>query len=116
MLLRNNLYTVTEAGSEYRVRFNASHPIFAGHFPGHPIDPGACLVQIAEELLSLHTGKNIQLQSIRNLKFRKAITPDMEVNFALTPHDENNYTIDIHDENNPYAQFSATYMCPNSDL
>ena len=116
MSLRNNLYTAHEVGNEYRIRFNASHPIFAGHFPGHPIVPGACLVQIAEELLAQTTGKNVQTLSIRNLKFRKAITPEMEVYFTLTRHDENNYIIDIHDENNPYAQFSATYMCPDTDL
>lgn len=116
MSLRDSLYIADPHGDEFRVRFNASHPTFAGHFPGHPIVPGACLVQIAEELLASVLKKDVRTQTIRNLKFRKAITPDMVVYFTLTQHDNNDYIIDIHDEKDQYAQFAATYMCPNTNV
>lgn len=116
MSLLNNLYTVQPVEDEFQIRFCASHSIFAGHFPGHPIVPGAILVQIAEELVSSTIGKALHTQTIRNLKFRKAITPDMQVRFSLIPHDSNTYLIDIHDINNQYAQFSATYLCADSNV
>ena len=49
------------------MRFNPSHPVFAGHFPGHPIVPGACLVQIAEDLTARLTAHPVRFTAIRNL-------------------------------------------------
>ena len=31
------------------LRINWGHPIFEGHFPGRPVVPGACLLQIVKE-------------------------------------------------------------------
>ena len=33
-----------------RITLNPAHPIFAGHFPGNPITPGVCMLQIIKEL------------------------------------------------------------------
>lgn len=110
MSLRNSLYTTEGDGI---IRFNASHPIFGGHFPGHPIVPGACLIQIAEELLTEQTGRSTRFTAIRNLKFRQPVTPDMQV--VVTIHDGK---IEVTDPSltEIYAQFAATYMCPDTDV
>ena len=102
-----------EAGFIHLVCFDSSDPVFAGHFPGHPIVPGACIVQIAEELISQQVGKNIRFNSIKNLKFRQPITPEMQVVFII-----NGSKIEIRDKslNDLYAQFTATYLCPDSDV
>ena len=110
MSLRNSLYYLTEQGT---IRFNASHPIFAGHFPGHPIVPGACLVQIAQEILSESTGQPMQFTAIRNLKFRQKVTPDMEV---ICMMNEGKFEICNLTRTEIYAQFAATYMCVDTDL
>ncbi len=116
MSLRNSLYYILESNeSEYKIRFDASHPIFAGHFPGHPIVPGACLVQIAEELLSAHLGQKIRFTSVRNLKFRQPVTPDQEVTLTLMlkePTLNSQFSI----LNSTSASFTTTYMCLDSDL
>ena len=113
MLLQNSVYhIVSRSESSYTIRFDASHSIFAGHFPGHPIVPGACLVQIAQELLSNQTGTPILFTGIRNLKFRQPITPDMQVRYVLT---DNKITIEDL-EATQYAQFAVTYMCAHTDL
>lgn len=112
MSLRNNLYYIlTGNESEYTIRFDASHPIFAGHFPGHPVVPGACLVQIAEELLATRLGQNVRFTSVRNLKFRQPITPDQEVTLTFQCQ-MSNFKCQISDS----ASFTATYMCLDSDL
>lgn len=110
MSLRNNLYTLT---AENTVRFNPAHPIFAGHFPGHPVVPGACLVQIAQELLSDTLQQPVFFTEIRNLKFRQTVTPDLEVRFDI--HD-NKCEITNSNRTEIYAQFAATYMCADTDL
>lgn len=105
-------HIVSHNESSYTIRFNPDHPIFAGHFPGHPIVPGACLVQIAQELLSDRLGQQVNLTAIRNLKFRQPITPDMEIRYII---DENKITIEDLESTN-YAQFATTYLCAHSDL
>lgn len=120
MSLRNSLYIVEsqkikEESNEasYTIRFNASHPIFAGHFPDHPIVPGACLIQIAEELLSEHLGQTIRFTAIRNLKFRQPVTPEMKVVVRIS---EGKFDILNLPLTEVYAQFAATYLCTHSDV
>lgn len=67
----------------YVIRFNKSHPIFSGHFTEYPIVPGACLVQIVEELAALTYNHPIRFIAIRDLKFRQPITPDQDVTIRI---------------------------------
>lgn len=114
MLLQNNLYHIAQTnGSQVTIGFNASHPVFQGHFPGHPIVPGACLVQIAEELKSIELGQKVVFDGLYNLKFRQPVTPDMEVVYTMQ---DTKYEILDKSLTQVYAQFKATYMCPGSDL
>lgn len=54
---------------------NPSHPIFAGHFPGQPVVPGACQLQIVQEVLSHLTGRDLRLQKADQIKFLTPIDP-----------------------------------------
>ena len=118
MSLQNSLYHITSAdgAGKYEIAFNATHPIFDGHFPGNPIVPGACLVQIAEELLSHQLQQPIRWTAIHNLKFRQVVTPDMLIAFVLTPQEDNKCSVLITHLDNPHAQFTATYLCAHSDI
>lgn len=79
-MLRDSFYNILQSNQGvYTIRFNATHPIFSGHFLGKPIVPGACIVQIAEELAALSYGHPVRFTSIRDLKFRQPITPNQEV-------------------------------------
>ena len=114
MSLRNKLYEqIASDGNRIRLRFNPSHPIFAGHFQSNPIVPGACLVQIAEEILSERLNRPIRFTTISNLKFHQPITPDMEVVEQLN---KNKIEIANPDLTAVYAQFKATYLCTDPDV
>ena len=113
MSLNNSFYHITSrSGSSFTIRFNPAHPIFTGHFPGYPIVPGACLVQIAQELLSVLVGSPARFTSIRNLKFKQPITPDIEVRYIF---EENKIKIEDLEFNN-YAHFAASYLCADTDV
>jgi 3-hydroxyacyl-[acyl-carrier-protein] dehydratase len=58
------------------LRINWGHPIFEGHFPGRPVVPGACLLQIVKELVSLALGDEIRLIRADQIKFISMIGPD----------------------------------------
>ena len=80
MKLRNNLYNIkdvqqTSENVTYSIQLNKDCIIYQAHFPGMPITPGVCLVQIAEELLSEHLHRPLQLTSIRNAKFLAILQP-----------------------------------------
>jgi 3-hydroxyacyl-[acyl-carrier-protein] dehydratase len=114
MSLKNKLYGLIASDENiFRIRFNPSHPIFAGHFPGNPVVPGACLVQIAEELMSDRLARPICFHTINNMKFQKPITPEMEIAYKF---DENKIEIANTDLTEIYAQFKATYLCTDPDV
>lgn len=80
MKLLDSLYSVTnevvtDVDHSYTIKLNAEHFIYAAHFPGEPITPGVCIMQIAHELLELHLGKQLDIDVVKNVKFLHVITP-----------------------------------------
>ena len=56
---------------------NEKHEVFKGHFPGNPIMPGVCMMQIIKELTEQITGCQLILQTLSNVKFMALINPDV---------------------------------------
>ncbi|ASU34591.1 hypothetical protein [Mucilaginibacter xinganensis] len=54
---------------------NATSSIFKGHFPGQPVVPGACMLQIVKEVLESAFGQSLQIKKAANLKFIAMIDP-----------------------------------------
>lgn len=80
MKLRDNLYSISDVQQApesvtYSILLNKDCIIYQAHFPGMPITPGVCIVQITEELLSDYLQKPLQLTSIRNAKFLSILKP-----------------------------------------
>lgn len=91
MKLLNELYTITRETHEdgthdYLLLLNAGHFIYAAHFPGEPITPGVCILQIAHELLQLALKKPLKIICVKNVKFMKLITPDQirEIHYSIS--------------------------------
>jgi 3-hydroxyacyl-[acyl-carrier-protein] dehydratase len=88
----NDLYVIKDireelAGNSYTVQIelNAGHPIFTGHFPGNPVLPGVCTVQIIKELLANLLGRNLSLKKAATIKYLSFINPELNrlINFDL---------------------------------
>jgi 3-hydroxyacyl-[acyl-carrier-protein] dehydratase len=58
------------------IRIDASHEIFNGHFPGNPVMPGVCMMQIIKEITEEIVERELVLQSLTNVKFMALINPD----------------------------------------
>lgn len=69
----------------FAIRLNREHSIYSGHFPGDPITPGVCVVQIATDLFSHLMKKECTLITAKNVKFLNIIKP--------TEHDTINYEL-----------------------
>jgi len=90
MILQNSLYSiksklVTGLEIRYDIVLDASHFIYQAHFPGDPITPGVCVIQIAKELLEDHLQQRLSVKSVKNVKFLREISPveSRQVTFAF---------------------------------
>ncbi|HOX82500.1 MAG TPA: hydroxymyristoyl-ACP dehydratase [Chryseolinea sp.] len=80
MILLNDLYSIVNrestTGSVKATLFiNTSHKIFDGHFPGLPVVPGVCMVQMVRELLEVSENKEFRIETADNIKFLSVIDP-----------------------------------------
>ncbi|MDH6251319.1 3-hydroxyacyl-[acyl-carrier-protein] dehydratase [Chryseobacterium sp. H1D6B] len=70
------------------ITLNKDHEIFKGHFPGNPVTPGVCMMQIVKELTEEFTGSSLFLKSASNVKFMAIInpfeTPDLTLQLDIT--------------------------------
>lgn len=87
-MLIEGLYTVTDfefEGQELKakIHLNKDHDIFNGHFPGNPVMPGVCMLQIIKELAERATSKNLFLAMSSNIKFMAIINPDTNPDLLL---------------------------------
>ena len=81
MTFRNNLYFIDnvsrgEEGVSYQIHLNAEHIIYQAHFPGEPITPGVCLLQMGVELLSDAVGSELEIDTVKNVKFLSVLHPE----------------------------------------
>lgn len=92
MKLKNNLYTIkdkqlvqpTDGGTtsgrkvlsgSYELEMNPSCFIYQAHFPGEPITPGVCIMQMGQEVLEDALEKTLQVIAVKNIKFLSIISP-----------------------------------------
>lgn len=80
MKLLNSLYTIVsdvkgEGKHDFLISLDKAHFIYQAHFPGEPITPGVCIMQIAKELLEVSTDLKLNLTSVKNIKFLRIISP-----------------------------------------
>ena len=86
-MLVTGLYTILEFEQQEdmlvaKIKLDKEHRIFKGHFPGNPVMPGVCMIQIIKELTEKAVGKELFLAQSSNIKFMAIINP--EKNDVLT--------------------------------
>ena len=87
-MLQGILYeTIAVDADGATVRLLPESPVYQGHFPGYPITPGVCLVEIALELIAAMADQvghderkvghdeKVRLVGAKNIKFTSPIIP-----------------------------------------
>jgi 3-hydroxyacyl-[acyl-carrier-protein] dehydratase len=87
-MLKNNFYsiqsqTVSEQGLSTIIHINPEHEIFKGHFPGKPVVPGVCMIQIVKELLDEAMSESLLFQKGNQIKFLQLLVPVSEENVEV---------------------------------
>lgn len=116
MKLTDYLFEATDKNScgdtfVYSLRLIPSCPIYAAHFPGVPITPGVCQIQLVKELLEDCTGRKLKIHGVKNAKFISVLRPggqDIKVTLSRIREDENRITAQavIADDETTYAKLS----------
>src|SRR5690606_33519194 len=65
------------------IKLNAAHNIFKGHFPGNPVTPGVCMMQIIKEITQQAMDAKLTMQSASNVKFTALINPEINPDLRL---------------------------------
>lgn len=87
-MLNDHLYTITDFKSENgkaeaAINIDANHKIFEGHFPGQPVLPGVCMVQIAKELMEKAIEKKLFMYKADSCKFLSMVDPRISPNLQF---------------------------------
>lgn len=82
-LYNTETFTKTDAGITAKIRIDPGHGIFKGHFPGKPVMPGVCMIQIIKELTEHALGRELFLSVASNVKFMAIINPETNPELVL---------------------------------
>jgi 3-hydroxyacyl-[acyl-carrier-protein] dehydratase len=106
-MLQDSFYTlnainIQSSTADITMQLNEKHPVYDGHFPGQPVVPGACLMQMVKEIIELIMKGKLQMVKADELKFLFPVNPVNDNILQGSIH----YVIDDNDEINIIASFS----------
>ncbi len=89
-MLKDDLYSILKIKEENNsveaiIELNEQHKIFEGHFPGQPVLPGVCIMQMTREILESFLNKKLQLSKADDIRFSSMVDPtkNKELNFIV---------------------------------
>jgi len=105
----------TTTGMDYTLVLEPNHPIYQAHFPGNPITPGVCIIQIIKELSMEILQCNLLLKKLNNVKFLNVINPleNKEVVFSVSiaaAEETHKVNAVIYNENQQFAKLSMLFI------
>jgi len=73
--IESRMEGLPEGQSGFNIILNPDHLIYKAHFPGQPVTPGVCILQMLQELLSVEMDKQLFIKNIKNAKFISMMSP-----------------------------------------
>ena len=95
---------------------DSGHQVFQGHFPGQPVVPGVCMMQIVKEILQTALQRRTRLVSAGNLKFLSLIDPtrqeqiSAQVKYGFNAEAEVAVTATLTDTEVTYFKMNAVFV------
>ena len=96
-MLLNNLYTIQSLSEsddqiEAAIQLRAEHAIFSGHFPGQPVLPGVCMMEMVAEVMGVYLKSSFRISGGPLIKFLRMIDPrtnpliHLEIKYHTSSH------------------------------
>lgn len=79
-MLKDDFYTILALDAQTEtvnvtLQLNEAHAIYNGHFPGQPVVPGACLMQMVKEIAEVIIDSKLEMLKASELKFLLPVNP-----------------------------------------
>lgn len=121
MILKDDFYSIiqlTDADNTVQatLQLNPAHRIFEGHFPGQPVVPGVCMIQMVKELLEMASGKTLMLNQADSIKFLSVINPvdailvQAQVQYSEQQNNELQVTASLHCEERICLKLKSVFI------
>lgn len=98
-MLLNNLYTIqtlseTDNQLQATILLKPDHAIFSGHFPGQPVLPGVCMMEMVAEVTGAFMKGSYRISGGPLIKFLRMIDPRMNpsIQLEIKYHQSSDYT------------------------
>lgn len=101
------------------ITLNSEHRVYQGHFPGMPVVPGVCQVQIVKEVLCHCLNNAFLLSESRVCKFINMMNPldvihlKCEISWSVTSQEDISFSGELSDENRIYLKIKGTLKKEN---
>lgn len=101
-MLLNNFFKIISQQQEgeknlFTIELIVDHPLYAGHFPKHPIVPGVCSIGIIKECAASYLNSPLRFSSLDRCKFLNPIEPllnkNLTVAITINPINEDEYSL-----------------------
>lgn len=88
-MLENKYFIVksvinVDEGTNFFISLVDGHEVYKGHFPGNPVSPGVCSIEMIRECTEKALGKKLLVSSISRCRFLAVLTPDKGENLLIT--------------------------------
>jgi 3-hydroxyacyl-[acyl-carrier-protein] dehydratase len=97
------------------IRLNEQHPLYRGHFPGNPVVPGVCQIEMIKEIFSEIIHKNVLLAASDAIKFLAIIVPQkypvLVIKISARPQIEKSWDVNgtISNEGTLFLKFKGDF-------
>ncbi len=117
MHLENSYYKLISMQSDglsgvFHIALCPDCDVYRGHFPGNPVSPGVCNIQMVKECAEKLTGQPLQIIGIRRCRLTAVITPttciELDVKINLLPTETGyNITSTVSDTERTYMDLKG---------
>jgi len=79
-MLKDDFYIINTIATsdktiDAEIALQPLHPVYAGHFPGQPVVPGACMLQMLKEIIAGALPAAVQMVKATDIKFVRMVNP-----------------------------------------
>lgn len=119
-MLQGDFFHVTSLDSadhttRAMLEINPAHVIFEGHFPGQPVVPGVCMMQMVKEITEAVLGRDTRLVKADQLKFLALLIPAesrqlrMELKLSTRENGETGVDAQLLNESTLFFKFKGSF-------
>ena len=79
-MLIKDYYTIESVAQQegkavFQIALNPQCQVYEGHFPGEPVSPGVCNIQMIKECAEQVAGKSLFLSNLQQCRLTTLVTP-----------------------------------------